>query len=67
MIFIKFENARQLFCYPEITLIIRESGSSVRVESRISKTGNPNLRDLLFMCSFTACKIIRLVEISMKE
>jgi transposase len=54
--FSNFENARQLCCYAGITPTIRESGTSVRGRSRISKMGNPKLRNLLFMCSFTACK-----------
>lgn len=54
--FSSFENARQLCCYAGITPIIRESGTSVRGKSRISKMGNAKLRNLLFMCSFTACK-----------
>jgi transposase len=54
--FSNFENARQLCSYTGITPIIRESGSSVRGKSRISKMGNSKLRNLLFMCSFTACK-----------
>ena len=54
--FTNFENASQLCCYAGITPIIRESGSSVRGKSKISKMGNPKLRNLLFMCSFTACK-----------
>ncbi|SKB77364.1 transposase, partial [Maribacter arcticus] len=35
---------------------IRESGSSVRGRARISKVGNRKLRNLLFLCSFNACK-----------
>ena len=54
--FSNFENARQLCCYTGITPTIRESGKSVRGKSRISKVGNSKLRNLLFMCSFTACK-----------
>lgn len=54
--FSSFENARQLCCYAGITPTIRESGASVRGRSRISKMGNAKLRNLLFMCSFTACK-----------
>lgn len=54
--FANFENARQLCCYAGITPTIRESGNSVRGRSRISKMGNAKLRNLLFMCSFTACK-----------
>ena len=36
--------------------MIRESGSSVKGRPRISKMGNARLRNLLFMCSFNACK-----------
>ncbi|MCG8760802.1 IS110 family transposase [Tenacibaculum finnmarkense] len=54
--FDKFESAKQLCSYVGITPTIRESGSSVRGRSRISKVGNRKLRNLLFLCSFTACK-----------
>ena len=39
-----------------LTPIIRESGSSVKGRPRISKMGNTKLRNLLFLCSFNACK-----------
>ncbi|TRO66826.1 IS110 family transposase [Christiangramia sabulilitoris] len=54
--FNSFENARQLCCYTGITPTIRQSGTSVRGRSRISKVGNRKLRNLLFLCSFTACR-----------
>ncbi len=54
--FAKFENAAQLCCYAGITPTIRESGSSVRGRARISKVGNKKLRNLLFLCAFSACK-----------
>lgn len=54
--FNRFENAKQLCSYAGITPTIRESGSSVRGRSRISKMGNKKLRNLLFLCSFSACK-----------
>ncbi len=54
--FKKFETASQLCSYIGITPIIRESGSSVRGRSGISKIGNKKLRNLLFFCSFNACK-----------
>jgi transposase len=54
--FTKFENAKQLCSYVGITPTIRESGSSVRGRSRISKVGNKKLRNLLFLCAFSACK-----------
>ena len=54
--FTSFENARQLCCYSGLKPTIRQSGTSVRGRSRISKVGNRKLRNLLFMCSFTACR-----------
>jgi transposase len=54
--FSKFETASQLCSYVGITPTIRESGSSVRGRARISKVGNRKLRNLLFLCSFNACK-----------
>lgn len=54
--FRNFENGGQLCSFAGLTPIIRESGSSVRGKARISKMGNKMLRNLLFMCSFTACK-----------
>jgi transposase len=54
--FKKFETASQLCSYVGITPTIRESGSSVRGRSRISKIGNKKLRNLLFLCAFSACK-----------
>lgn len=57
--FSKFERAGQLCSYVGITPTIRVSGSSVRGRSRISKVGNKKLRNLLFLCSFSACKYNR--------
>ncbi|MCB0462764.1 MAG: IS110 family transposase [Flavobacteriaceae bacterium] len=54
--FKKFENSKQLCSYVGITPTIRQSGSSVRGKSRISKVGNRKLRNLLFLCAFSACK-----------
>jgi len=54
--FSKFDNASQLCSYAGITPVIRESGSSVRGRSRISKIGNGRLRNLLFLCAFNASK-----------
>ena len=54
--FTKFETAAQLCNYAGITPTIRRSGSSVRGRSRISKVGNRKLRNLLFLCAFSACK-----------
>ena len=54
--FEKFENSRQLISYFGLNPTIHESGSSIRGRSRISKSGNNHIRNLLFMCSFTACE-----------
>jgi len=54
--FNRFNSSKELCSYAGLTPIIRQSGSSVRGKSRISKIGNPRLRNLLFMCSFNACK-----------
>lgn len=54
--FSTFETASQLCSYVGITPTIRESRTSVRGRARISKVGNKKLRDLLFLCSFNACK-----------
>ena len=45
--------------YAGLTPKIRQSGSSVNARSRISKMGNPKLRNVLFMCSFNACNYNR--------
>ena len=54
--FEKFESSRQLIAFFGLDPIIRESGSSIRGKSRISKTGDNQVRKLLFMCAFTACE-----------
>ncbi|WP_281991572.1 transposase [Aquimarina aggregata] len=54
--FSKFETSAQLCSYVGITPTIRESSSSVRGRARISKVSNRKLRNLLFLCSFNACK-----------
>ncbi len=54
--FNKFETASQLCSYVGITPTLRVSGSSVRGKSRISKMGNRKLRNLMFLCAFSACK-----------
>ena len=54
--FHRFESSKELCSYAGITPVIRQSGSSVNGRPRISKMGNPKLRNLLFMCSFNACK-----------
>ena len=54
--FTRFESAAQLCSFCGLTPSIRQSGTSVNGRSRISKIGNAKLRNLLFMCSFTAFK-----------
>lgn len=51
-----FDSSKSLCSYAGITPIIRQSGTSVNGRPRISKMGNPKLRNLLFMCSLNACK-----------
>ena len=53
--FNRFDSAAALCSYSGITPIIRKSGTSVNGRPRISKMGNNKLRNLLFLCSFTAC------------
>ncbi|EMY79858.1 transposase, IS110 family protein [Psychroflexus gondwanensis ACAM 44] len=54
--FDRFTSAAELCSYAGLTPVIRQSGSSVKGRPRISKIGNQKLRNLLFMCSFNACK-----------
>jgi len=54
--FEKFNKASELCSFAGLTPIIRQSGSSIRGRARISKMGNRRLRNLLFMCSFSAFK-----------
>ncbi len=56
MCFERFNTASELCSYAGITPIIRQSGSSIKGRPRVSKIGNRKWRNLLFMCSFTACK-----------
>jgi len=54
--FERFTSGSELCSYAGLTPMIRQSGSSVKGRPRISKMGNQKLRNLLFMCSFNACK-----------
>ena len=54
--FERFTSGSELCSYAGLTPVTRKSGSSVNGRSRISKMGNQRLRNLLFMCSFSACK-----------
>lgn len=51
-----FQHSKQLSSYFGLCPTTRLSGSSIRGKSRISKAGDKDVRNLLFMCSFTAYK-----------
>jgi len=53
--FNRFDYSAVLCSYTGITPIIRKSGTSVNGQPRNSKMGNQKFRNLLFLCSFTAC------------
>lgn len=52
--FKRFDNARKLASYVGICPRIWESGSSVKGRGSICKVGCPQMRKLLYMCSWTA-------------
>ena len=54
--FKRFGSASELCSYAGITPVIKQSGTSIKGKPRISKIGNQKLRNLLFLCSFNACK-----------
>jgi transposase len=54
--FDRFTSASELCSYAGLTPVIRQSGSSVKGRPKIREIGNQKLRNLLFMCSFNACK-----------
>ncbi len=54
--FKNFDNYRQVIAYVGLAPIEYSSGTSVRKQSRISKTGHPSVRNHLFLCAFTACE-----------
>lgn len=53
--FRNFESYKQVCSFLGLAPTERSSGSSIRGKSRISKAGNPLIRNHLFLCSFTAC------------
>jgi len=54
--FRNFESSKQVSAYLGMAPSIRSSGSSIRGQSRITKAGSPQMRNLLFLSSFTAHK-----------
>jgi transposase len=53
----EFPTYRQLVSFIGLAPTVKESGISVRGKGRISKTGNPYLRGLLFMCAMSAINL----------
>nr|WP_321485036.1 transposase [uncultured Draconibacterium sp.] len=51
-----FDNYRQVSSFCVLSPTEHSSDTSVKGRSRISKRGNPYIRNQLFMCSFTACQ-----------
>jgi len=51
-----FETSKQQISYLGLAPTERRSGTSINGSSRISRAGNPKLRSMLFLCSFTAHK-----------
>jgi len=51
-----FESSKQVSSYLGLSPSILTSGSSIKGQSRITKSGNGHIRNLLFLSSFTACK-----------
>ena len=54
--FDNFENSKQLISYFGFAPMIKESGSSVRGQSNISKAGNRKMRSQLYICAWSASK-----------
>jgi transposase len=52
--FNSFDNAGQVSAFFGLSPVETSSGTTIRGRSRISKRGNPVIRNYLFMCSFTA-------------
>jgi len=52
--FKNFESSKQISSYLGLAPNERSSGSTIRGKTRIGKTGNPLVRNHLFLCSFTA-------------
>ena len=52
--FERFEHSKQLVSYLGLAPTEKQSGTSVKGSNRISKSGNPKLRSMMFLCSFTA-------------
>ncbi len=53
--FILFENRNQLIKYAGLDIVERQSGSSIRGKTRLSKRGNSRIRECLYMPALSAC------------
>jgi transposase len=51
-----FETSKQLISYLGLAPTEKRSGTSINGSNKISKAGNPKLRSMMFLCSFTAHK-----------
>ena len=51
-----FDNHKQLSAFYGLSPSEHTSGTTVKGKPRITKKGNPYIRNHLFMCSFTACE-----------
>lgn len=54
--FTRFENSGQLCSFCGLTPNIRQSGTSIKGRSSITKMGNAKMRKAMYMCSLTAHK-----------
>lgn len=52
--FSRFDNHRQLIAYVGLSPRVFQSGTSVRGKGHICKMGSPQIRKLLYLCSWTA-------------
>ncbi len=58
-----FDNARQVAAFAGLVPRIRESGSSVRGHSRLSKVGSSRLRKSLYFPAITALRFNPLIKV----
>ncbi|MCK9414831.1 MAG: transposase [Prolixibacteraceae bacterium] len=54
--FTQFDNAKQLSRYIGICPTYQQSGSSVKIKGHINRNGDSDLRALLYMATWSACK-----------
>jgi transposase len=54
--FTRFENSGQLCSFCGLTPNIKQSGTSIKSKSSITKMGNAKMRKAMYMCSLTAYK-----------